>query len=114
MTKESLYLHSNIEIVDLSCYTLYSLHFSTFKAILIVQLTFLNFNYGKKFLNFFAYHQATFHVPPVVCRPQFEKHCANLMVEGNRLDHMGAPISEMNYMPLSMWVEGRKVNTGCS
>jgi hypothetical protein len=48
MTEESLYLYSNNEMV--SWYTLYkyfSLHFNTFKTILIPQLTFLNFSYLK-------------------------------------------------------------------
>jgi hypothetical protein len=46
--KRILYLYWNNEIVDLSWYSVYkcfSLHLNTLKWILIVQLTFLNFNY---------------------------------------------------------------------
>jgi hypothetical protein len=56
-TKDSLHWYLNSEIAALSWYTLYkcfSIHFNTFKTILIVQLMFLNFNYQTKFLNFFT------------------------------------------------------------
>jgi len=62
-------------MLDLSWYKLYkyfSLHFSTLKAISVVHLMFLNFNYQKKFLNFFECHQATVRVTPAVCVPHFE------------------------------------------
>jgi hypothetical protein len=64
--KGILYLYWNNEIVDLSWYTLYrwfSLRLNTLKRILIVQLTFLNFNYKKKIISTFI------RVPP------FENKC---------------------------------------
>jgi len=52
------------------------MYVNTFKTILIVQLTFLNYNYWKKYLlNFSTYHQTTVHAPPVARVQPFEKHC---------------------------------------
>ena len=52
------------------------LHSNAFKIIRTVKLTFLNYIIERKWCpNFFAYHEATVRVPPVVRIPMFVKHC---------------------------------------
>jgi hypothetical protein len=67
---KSVFMAKNETVSWYRLHKCFSLHFNTFKTILVVQLTFINFNYWKKILNFFAYLQATVRVPP------FEEYCA--------------------------------------
>jgi hypothetical protein len=55
-------------------YKCFPMLLGTFKTILIVQLKFLNFSSGEKFLNYFTHRQATVHVPSLVGAAQFGKH----------------------------------------
>ena len=59
-----LYLYWNSEIVRwCTLCTRSTLNISTFRTLIIVQLAFVNFNYKKEMLNFFACLQATVRPP---------------------------------------------------
>jgi len=52
-----------------------------------VQLTFLNFNYKKKYLNIFECQQVTVRIPPAVCVPQFESSARASGATGPAMRH---------------------------
>ena len=84
-----MYLYSNTEIVSWYIFhKLFSLHFNTFKTILVGQLTFHNF----------------LRITPVVHVPPFAKHCVTLVFVEAKREKPLLPVS--HFIPSCLHIRG--------